>query len=85
MAQPCDVGIQRPLKLEIKRHQHADIVDETLALLRNGTPASELKITTTIRPLRNRSINWLVHASHAVNKPELVKKVCSLLSCQLED
>jgi hypothetical protein len=78
VAQPCDVGLQRLLKLEIKRRQHADIVEETLALLRKGTPPSELKLDTKIGTLRNRSINWLVHAYNAVNKPDIVKKVGSL-------
>ena len=75
VAQPCDVGLQRLIKLEIKRRQHADIVEETLALLRDGTPPSELKLDTRIGTLRNRSINWLVHAYNAVNKPDIVKKV----------
>ena len=77
VAQPCDVDLQRVIKLEIKRRQHADIVDETLALLGNGTPAAELKLDTRIGTLRDRSINWFVHSYNTVNKPEIVKKVGS--------
>jgi hypothetical protein len=42
LAQPCDVGMQRAIKLVIKQSQHADIVDETLGLLRAGTAANDL-------------------------------------------
>jgi hypothetical protein len=34
--QPCDVGIQRPLKLSIKHNQQSEIVNETLAQLQQG-------------------------------------------------
>ncbi|KIK79573.1 hypothetical protein PAXRUDRAFT_60299, partial [Paxillus rubicundulus Ve08.2h10] len=33
VAQPCDVGIQRPLKLAIKELWHEDIIAETLSQL----------------------------------------------------
>ena len=75
IAQPCDVGIQRPLKLSIKRSQHADVVDETLGYLENGTDPAELRIDTRIGTLRNRTVGWMVRAYHAINKPELVRKV----------
>jgi hypothetical protein len=36
VAQPCAVGIQRPLKLAIKELQHGDIVSETVSQLAAG-------------------------------------------------
>jgi hypothetical protein len=75
LAQPCDVGIQRPLKLMIKRAQHADIVEETLGLLRAGTPAADLRLDTSLPTLRDRSVNWVVQAYKAINKPEIIQKV----------
>ncbi|KAF8837348.1 hypothetical protein BDN67DRAFT_909341, partial [Paxillus ammoniavirescens] len=41
VAQPCDVGIQRPLKLAIKELQHEDIITEPgdFALMLQGEPS----------------------------------------------
>ena len=75
IAQPCDVGIQRPLKLSIKHSQHADVVDETLGYLKDGTDPAELQIDTRIGTLRDRTVGWMVRAYHTINKPELVRKV----------
>ena len=77
MAQPCNVGLQRLIKLEIKHRQHADIVEETLTLLWKFTPPSELKLDTRIGTLQTQFINWLVHAYNAVNNPDIVNKVSS--------
>ena len=35
--QPCDVGIQRPLKLSIRKSYHEDIVAEFVSQLENGS------------------------------------------------
>ncbi|KIJ09610.1 hypothetical protein PAXINDRAFT_87232 [Paxillus involutus ATCC 200175] len=40
IAQPCDVSIQRPFKLAVKRAQHADIVKESLSLLQKTDDAA---------------------------------------------
>ncbi|KII82826.1 hypothetical protein PLICRDRAFT_169188, partial [Plicaturopsis crispa FD-325 SS-3] len=74
VAQPCDVGMQRPVKMSIKNSQHADIVDETLHLLRRGVPPENIRLDTSVGTLRDRSVNWLVTAYKALNKPEIVKK-----------
>jgi len=78
IAQPCDIGIQRPLKLAINHAQHTDIVDETLASLQAGSDPSTLRLNTKVTALRDCSVAWLVKGYHAINKPSLVKKVCSL-------
>jgi hypothetical protein len=51
--QPLDVGIQRVLKQSMKRSAHKDIVDETMAHLDSGTPASTFKLDTTVGTLRD--------------------------------
>lgn len=74
--QPCDAGIQHILKLIIKRAAHADIVNETLALLASGKDPAEVLISTSVITMRNRSLRWLVEAYKAFKAdPELVKSV----------
>ena len=78
IAQPCDVGVQRPFKLAVKRSQHADIVNEALALLQsNDDGPSALRLDVTLPTLRERSIQWLLDGYHAINKPHIIKQVCS--------
>lgn len=80
IAQPCDVGVQRPFKLAVKRSQHADIVNEALTLLRrNQDTPSALRLDTTLPTLRDRSVQWLLNGYHAINKPEIIKQVCFYL------
>jgi hypothetical protein len=52
IAQPCDVGVQHPFKLAIKRSQHADIVEESLLLLKKMMPLP--------------SFNWTRHCPHCM-------------------
>jgi hypothetical protein len=59
--QPLDVGIQRPMKLSMKRSAHKDIVDEATALLKPKEGEDEvdyrlIKLDTTIGTLCNRCI-----------------------------
>jgi hypothetical protein len=75
IAQPCDVGIQRPFKLAIKQAQHADIVEETLHLLQSGVDPENVRLDTSIGTLRDRSVGWLVKAYNKINNPSMVKKV----------
>ncbi len=72
--QPCDVGIQRVLKLSIKRSQHQDVVIEALVQLEEGTEPQNVRLKTDIASLRDRTVNWLVTAFKHINKPEIVKK-----------
>jgi hypothetical protein len=73
--QPLDVGIQRLLKLSVKRSAHRDIVDEALGQIQAGKPASEIKLNTTIGVLRDRSVGWIVQAVHDINDPAIIQKV----------
>ena len=75
--QPCDVGIQHPLKLAIKHNQQADLVQETLAQLEKDISSKNVKFDTTLGCLRDRAVGWLVSAYHEINKPDVVLQVCT--------
>jgi hypothetical protein len=78
--QPLDVGIQRALKLSIKRSAHHDIVQEVLDQIEGGVASESLKVDTTLGTLRDRSVQWIVNAVHDIDKKDLILKVC-LLTC----
>lgn len=72
VAQPCDVGIQRPFKLSLKKSYHEDIVSDVLAQMSDNAPT--IKIDTRLPILRDRSTRWLWNAFQAINNTALVKK-----------
>jgi hypothetical protein len=72
--QPCDLALQRILKLAVKRASHEDMAAETIDHLRAGGKPSQLVLSTSIPVLRNRTPRWLVEGYKAINKPEMVKK-----------
>ena len=79
IAQPCDVGIQRPFKHSMKKSYHKDIVAEVLEQLKAGEDV--VTIDTRLPLLRDHSTHWLWNVYQTVNKEALVKKVnlvCSL-------
>jgi hypothetical protein len=69
--QPCDVGIQHPFKLSVRKSYHKDIVKEVLAQEGKDT----FTMDTSVGKLRNRSVRWLWNAYNVLRNPELVKKV----------
>jgi hypothetical protein len=71
--QPCDVGIQRPLKLSIKKTYHEDIVEDLLSKANKGTSAPKLK--EGLKDLRDRTPRWMWNAYKALDNEKLVKKV----------
>ena len=74
--QPCDVGIQRPFKLSVKRSYQEDVVTEMLNQLGNEeTSAVNIQVDTRLPVLRDRSTRWIWNAYKAVSQEELVKKV----------
>ena len=73
--QPCDVGIQRILKLAIRRTALKDIVDDTMQQLNGGVKPDKVVFEKKLGIVRNRSVGWLVNAYEAINKCELVEKV----------
>ena len=63
--QPCDVGIQRPLKLSIKHNQQSGVVNETLTQLQKGIAPGDVKFNLMIGHLQDctvTSFNWLLSA-----------------------
>jgi len=73
--QPCDVGFQRLFKHSLKLSSHHDIVQEVLGQLRDGTAVKDVKIDTTLKVLRNRTVQWLWTAFNSLGKVDIVKKV----------
>ncbi|KAF8836369.1 hypothetical protein BDN67DRAFT_911297, partial [Paxillus ammoniavirescens] len=56
IAQPCDVGIQHPFKLAVRWSQHADIVEESLSLLKKQDDVPIIRLDMSLPTLRNRSL-----------------------------
>ena len=73
--QACDVGIQRVLKLAIKRSTLQDIINDTMEQLGHGVEPSKVTFEKRLPIVRDRSIRWLINGYEAINKPELIKKV----------
>ncbi|KAF8239302.1 hypothetical protein L208DRAFT_1238120, partial [Tricholoma matsutake] len=75
--QPCDVGIQCPLKLSLKHSYHEDVINQFLTQFdeKQDGDLEALIFNKTLGMLRDGSVQWLWNAFNAVNKPNLVKKV----------
>jgi hypothetical protein len=71
--QPLDVGIQRILKLSVRRSAHRDIVREVSDQIVRGDEM--IKLDTTLGALRNRAVGWIVNAIHDINKKDIIMKV----------
>ncbi|KAG6805135.1 hypothetical protein H0H92_000563, partial [Tricholoma furcatifolium] len=85
--QPLDVGIQRYLKLSIKRSAHRDIVQEIYDSLSTPDGSSgddsesesrdsdtKIHLDTSIPTLRDRSLGWIVDAANEINNKEIIMK-----------
>ncbi|KDR65330.1 hypothetical protein GALMADRAFT_284170 [Galerina marginata CBS 339.88] len=71
--QPCDVCIQRQLKVSMRKSYHEDIVNELLTELDNGNSTTDLNDTLGV--LRDHSVHWMWNSYQApLNNEELVKK-----------
>jgi hypothetical protein len=74
--QPLDVGIQRILKLSLKRSAHHDVVKEVSDQI---SAREDIKLDTTIGTLSDRSVGWIANAMKDINDKDLTKKVCFIL------
>ncbi|VDC04887.1 unnamed protein product [Peniophora sp. CBMAI 1063] len=74
LAQPCDVRIQCPYKLAIKRSQLQDIYDETLRQLANQVDPDDIHLDHMIGTLRDCSVGWFLKVWQDISVPSLVKK-----------
>jgi hypothetical protein len=72
VAQPLDVGINRPFKQAIEAEYHAHLVDDLLGQMERG---EEVHFDTRIGPLRDASVAWLWAGYSLIQNPILVKKV----------
>lgn len=72
VAQPCDVGIQRPFKHITNQCFLEDVVKTTLSQIDSN---GDLTWDTRLPTLRNASVRWLWKAYEALNKKEIVQKV----------
>ena len=75
MFKPLDVGIQRVMKLSMKRSAHRDIVNEVSTQVNEGL-SDVIRVDTTLGTLRDRSVGWVVNALCDINKKDLILKVC---------
>ena len=73
VAQPCDVGIQRPLKLSMKRTYHEDIITEVLKQI--DAKSEVINIDSRLPTLRDQSTHWIWNAYKVISNKALVKKV----------
>jgi len=73
--QPCDVGIQRVLKLAIRRSALSDIVNNTMDQLNAGATPSQVTFEKWLPVLRDCSVGWLINGYEAINNEEIVQKV----------
>ena len=71
--QPLDVGIQRVMKLSMRRSAHRDVVKEVQDQLTKGV--TDIKVDTTVGTLRDRSVRWVVNAIHDLDRPDFILKV----------
>ncbi|GLB45665.1 hypothetical protein LshimejAT787_2500570 [Lyophyllum shimeji] len=73
---PLDIGFQRVLKLSIKRSAHRDIVQEVTAQM-SAKPPQPVRLDTSVRTLRNRTVSWIVNAVNELSNKELILKASS--------
>jgi hypothetical protein len=72
--QPCDVGVNRPLKHIVRRSFHEDMVSEYLEQIEVAKKKNvEVKSDRKLKHLRNNS--WLWDAWQGVNDADLIKTV----------
>lgn len=67
--QPCDVGIQRPLKFSMRKSYHEDIVYELMSELNNGNTSPSLKEPLGV--IGDQSVQWMWNVYNTVNNKVL--------------
>ena len=77
LLQACDVGIQKVLKLAIKKAAHRDVVTELLDKMDGGISPEAVMIDKRVGGVRDRSVGWLLEGYKAINNAEFVKQVCA--------
>lgn len=76
--QPCDVGIQRPLKQALVSCQNAARVQEAISLLQSGEPCDALELNESLKFLRDQIPSSLVQVHKLLApKKDFIKAVCA--------
>ena len=58
--EPCNVGIAKLLKAEVRCRQHGKTIEEILQQLKQGTTPVLIHLDTRLGTLRDQSVRWLV-------------------------
>lgn len=72
VCQPCDVGLQRPIKHELRRQHMTTAIMETCDQLRVHSPEN-VRLKVTLGHLRNQTPRWLHNTYQVVQKTDAVK------------
>jgi hypothetical protein len=72
--QPCDVGIQRMLKLSVEHSQQTTIVREVYSQLQGGAGPCDILLDTRLGTLRDHVPATLVDVYHSINNPQRIQK-----------
>jgi hypothetical protein len=84
--QPCNVGIQWPLKQALISCQNESRVLEVLSLLDSGKPFEALKLDESLKFLRDRIPSSLVRAYNLfAPKSDFIRAVCTSFICLHND
>ncbi|KAF8341985.1 uncharacterized protein EI90DRAFT_1291530 [Cantharellus anzutake] len=76
--QPCDVGIQCPLKHAVKRSQQTAAIKEVYSQLQTGVDSCNVRLDTKLGTLRDRVPETLIHAFNAMNQEDKIQKAFEL-------
>lgn len=68
VCQPCDVGLQRPIKHELRRQHMETAILETSMQLQQGIKPENVKLDVSLPHLRNQTPRWLVNTFLVVQK-----------------
>lgn len=71
--QPCDVGLQRPVKHELRRQHMATAILETSAQLQSRLPG-QVKLDTSLPHLRNQTPRWLYNTYNIVDQTDAAER-----------
>ena len=73
--QACDTGIQQIFKHSLKRSYHKDVISAILKQMEDGADA--IQVDKWLGILKDQSVSWLWKVHQTLNKPEILKKVCT--------
>ncbi|RPA72791.1 hypothetical protein BJ508DRAFT_381373 [Ascobolus immersus RN42] len=72
VCQPCDVGLQRPVKHELRRQHMRMATMETAEQLRKGISPENIRLDVSLPHLRNQTPQWLYNTYNIVSSTNAV-------------